>query len=129
MNKKDPKLTALLFNECINTHNLERLIDLMAENHKFINTKNREEDKEQRIKSWKEFFEDYPDYVNIFHKVISKEENFIILLGRSECSHKPLNGPAIWTAKVENDLITEWRIFYDTQDNREKLGIQYISDE
>ena len=123
MNNKDPKLTALLFNECINTQNLEGVIKLMADNHKFINTKNRVEDKEQRKTSWKEFFRDYPDYVNIFHTVISKEANYVILLGRSECSHKKIHGPAIWTAKIENDLIVEWRIFYDTLDNREKLGI------
>ncbi|MHA2175811.1 MAG: nuclear transport factor 2 family protein [Candidatus Hodarchaeales archaeon] len=73
MKGKDPKIIALLYNECINNRDLEGIIALMAENHKFIDSKNRVENKEQMKKSWKEFFAEYPDYRNIFHTVISRE--------------------------------------------------------
>ncbi len=33
MNKKDPKLTALQFNQCINDQNIHALSNLMTENH------------------------------------------------------------------------------------------------
>ena len=36
MNKRDPKLTALQFNEYINNQDIEGLSSLMAENHIFI---------------------------------------------------------------------------------------------
>jgi hypothetical protein len=122
MNKRDPKLVALLYNECINARSLEGVINLMADNHQFIDTKNRVENREQMKESWSSFFEEYPDYINVFHTVISRD-NFVILLGHSECSYEPLDGPAIWTAKVENDLIAEWRIYDDTEENRKLLEV------
>jgi predicted SnoaL-like aldol condensation-catalyzing enzyme len=122
MNKRDPKLVALLYNEHINARNLAGVIALMAENHKFIDSKNRVENKEQMKKSWEEFFTEYPDYRNIFHTVISRD-NLVILLGHSECSEPVLDGPAIWTAKIENDQVAEWRIYLDTEANRKKLHI------
>ncbi|MHA1942701.1 MAG: nuclear transport factor 2 family protein [Candidatus Hodarchaeales archaeon] len=120
MKGKDPKIIALLYNECINNRDLEGIIALMAENHKFIDSKNRVENKEQMKKSWKEFFAEYPDYRNIFHTVISRE-NLVILLGHSVCSEPVLDGPAIWTATIENDLIAEWRIYLDSEENRAYL--------
>ncbi|UCG89859.1 MAG: nuclear transport factor 2 family protein [Candidatus Heimdallarchaeota archaeon] len=119
---RDPKLVALLYNEQINTRNLEGIIALMAYNHKFIDSKNRVENKAQMKKSWEEFFTEYPDYKNIFHTVISRNK-LVILLGHSECSEPVLDGPAIWTAKIENDQIAEWRIYLDTEENRKKLSI------
>ncbi|MFX1253751.1 MAG: nuclear transport factor 2 family protein [Promethearchaeota archaeon] len=122
MNKRDPKLVALLYNEHINARNLAGVIALMAENHKFIDSKNRVENKEQMKKSWEEFFTEYPDYRNIFHTVISRD-NLVIMLGHSECSEPVLDGPAIWTAKIENDQVAEWRIYLDTEENRKRLHI------
>ena len=122
LKERDPKLVALLYNECINSRDLEGVIELMSEDHKFIDIENREENKEQMKTSWKEFFEEFPDYQNIFHTIISRE-NFVILLGHSECSHKPLDGPAIWTAKIKNNQITEWRIYEDNEINKKQLNI------
>jgi hypothetical protein len=46
------------------------------------------------------------------------------VLGYSKFSNeKSLEGPAIWTATVENGLILEWRVYADTKVNRRK---QYI---
>ncbi len=123
MNTRDPKLVALLYNEHINARNLEGVIALMAENHQFIDSKNRVENKEQMKTSWDEFFTEYPDYINIFHTVISRD-NLVILLGHSECSVPMLDGPAIWTATIENDQVAEWRIYLDIVDNRKLLNIQ-----
>ena len=123
MTGRDQKLIALLYNECINTRDLNGVINLMADNHRFIDTKNRVENKEQMKTSWKEFFEEYPDYKNVFHTVVSRD-NFVILLGHSECSHPALDGPAIWTAKIENNQVVEWRIYLDTEENRQLLNIE-----
>lgn len=122
MTERDPKLVALLYNENINTRNLEGVIELMAENHQFIDIENRVEDKEQMKTSWKEFFEEFPDYINVFHTVISRD-NFVILLGHSECSVSSLDGPAIWTARIENDKVAEWRIYLDNEENRKLLDL------
>jgi ketosteroid isomerase-like protein len=122
MNDSDPKLIALLYNECINNQDLNGLILMMSEDHKFIDIKNRVETKEQMKESWRSFFEQYPDYKNVFHTIISRD-NFVIMLGHSECSHEPLDGPAIWTAKIVNGKVAEWRIYDDNEDNRVLLLI------
>lgn len=36
MNMRDPKLTALLFNECINAQDIEGLVALVTDNHSLI---------------------------------------------------------------------------------------------
>jgi hypothetical protein len=46
------------------------------------------------------------------------------MIGYFTCSNcESLNGPAIWTAKVENDLVSEWRVYLDTSKNRKTLDI------
>ena len=124
MNKRDPKIIALLFNECINNQELDGLTNLMSDDYTFIDSKNKiHPSKEDGIKGWGEFFSTYPDYRNNFSKIILKED-LVIIIGYSTCSYEPLDGPALWTARVRNDLIAEWRIYDDTQENREKLGIE-----
>lgn len=123
MNKKDPKLTALQFNEYINNQDIKGLTSLMAEDFTFIDIPGKvEKGKELMTKNWISFFEDFPDYKNIFTRVESRD-NFVILIGYSTCSYKPLDGPAIWTATIEDDLVAKWQIFEDTEDNRKKLNI------
>ena len=71
---------------------------------------------------WIQFFEMCPDYKNHFVRIESKE-NLVIIMGYSTCSNKALDGPALWTAKIENDLVAEWRILEDSKENRRLLGI------
>lgn len=123
MNKKDPKLTVLQFNECINKQDIEGLSNLMADNHVFIDSSDDvHRGKESMIKGWIEFFNLYPDYRNHFPKIESRE-NLVLIIGYSTCSHNTLDGPAIWTANIENDLVAEWRVYLDTQENRAKLKL------
>ena len=124
MNLRDPKITALQFNEYINTQNIQGIINLMAEDYTFIAISGEvEKGKELGIKSWKSFFDDYPDYNNIFTRVELKD-NLVILIGYSTCSYEPLDGPAIWTATIVNDLIAKWQIYEDISENRKMLNIQ-----
>jgi hypothetical protein len=46
------------------------------------------------------------------------------MLGRSHCQEEPiLDGPAIWTAHIRDNLVTEWRVYDDTPENRRSLGL------
>jgi hypothetical protein len=95
----------------------------MSDNHVFIDSSDDVHmGKESMIKGWIEFFNLYPDYRNHFPKIESRE-NLVLIAGYSTCSHKPLDGPAIWTAKIENDLVVEWRVYLDTKENRAKLNL------
>jgi ketosteroid isomerase-like protein len=124
MKTKDPKLVVLLFNECINNRDINGLSDLMADDYVFIDSSDDYHGggKEVMVPGWQEFFELYPDYRNHFSTVISRE-NLVLVIGHSTCSNKILDGPAIWTAKIENDLVAEWRIYLDTSDNRRILNL------
>lgn len=64
----------------------------------------------------------YPDYENHFSTLESRD-NLVLIIGHSTCSIEPVDGPALWTAKIENDLVAEWRVYFDTIDNRIKLGL------
>ena len=121
MNLKDPKLTALQFNEYINNQDIEGLTELMPEDHIFIDRYN--ELFGDMVNGWKEFFENYPTYKNFFTRVESRE-NLVILMGYAKWSKDSLEEDhAIWTAKIENDLVAEWRIYQDTEENRKKFGL------
>lgn len=73
------------------------------------------------VNGWKEFFSNFPTYKNYFTRVESRE-NLVILIGYAKWSKvSSEEDHAIWTAKIENDLVVEWRIYEDTDENRNKL--------
>jgi hypothetical protein len=73
-------------------------------------------------RGWMDFFASFPDYKNTFNRIESRD-NFVILLGYAYWNEENTYDPAIWTAKIEDDHVAEWRIYEDTQDNRKKLGV------
>jgi len=123
VNRRDPKLTVLLFNDRINNRDVDGLAGLTAEGHVFIDSDdNFYKGKETMVEGWADFFRDYPDYVNHFARLESRG-NLVLIIGHSTCSYEPLDGPALWTAKVEDDLVAEWRVYHDTIENRARLGL------
>jgi predicted SnoaL-like aldol condensation-catalyzing enzyme len=115
---------ALRFNEMINSRNLTGLSDLMTEDHTFIDISERvQEGKYSMIVGWAEFFREYPDYRNNFTRVTTSG-NTVIMVGFSECSFEPLDGPSIWTAEIRDDLVAEWRVYEDNQEVRRLLNIE-----
>lgn len=128
-NAKDPKLTVLEFNRCINQRDIKGLSELMAEDYTFIDSSDDvHTGKENMVAGWKNFFDTYPDYRNHF-ELLETRGNGIYILGYSRCEYDPLDGPAIWTAHVENDLVVEWRVYLDTDLNRRKLGLPLKGDD
>jgi len=124
LNKRDPKLTVLLFNEAINNRNIDILADLMTDDHKFIDRKNEvTSPKQAMVKGWKEFFDNFPEYHNYFPRIESREET-VIILGYAIWKKGGKKDHAIWVAKVQNDCVAEWRIYEDTEENRKKFDIR-----
>jgi ketosteroid isomerase-like protein len=105
-------LIALKFNEKINLQDLEGLAELMTEDHTFIDNSGQiTKGKEVMKEGWRQFFKKYPDYRNIFSSVVV-QDNVVVMVGYSKCSYKPLDGPSIWTAKVQQGLVSEWRVYW-----------------
>jgi ketosteroid isomerase-like protein len=123
MNTNDTKLIALQFNEYINKQNIKGLASLMSEDHTFIDRAGEiDKGKESMTKGWIEFFENFPDYRNTFTRVESRDD-LVIAIGYAYWSEENQHDPVIWTAKIENDLVVEWRVYEDTEENRKKFGI------
>jgi len=119
----DPKIIALQFNDCINDRDIDGLGQLMTDDHTFIDTEGRQDKgKEHCLTCWQEFFQTFPDYKNIFETITTKV-NLITMTGYSTCSDKRLSGPAIWTATIRDYKVAEWHVYTDTDDNRQRLGI------
>jgi uncharacterized protein (TIGR02246 family) len=105
-------LTALKFNGKINQQDLEGLAELMTTDHTFIDNDGRvTKGKDAMKEGWRNFFEQYPDYRNIFNCVTAQDKT-VVMIGHSTCSRKPLDGPSIWIAKVRGGRVAEWRVHW-----------------
>ncbi|TFG15444.1 nuclear transport factor 2 family protein [Candidatus Thorarchaeota archaeon] len=62
MTQRDPKLTALLFNERINSLDLEGLVGFMTDDHTFIDSTEEAHVGKEKMKEGREdFFSKHPD--------------------------------------------------------------------
>lgn len=123
MNSRDPKLTALLFNEYINNQDINGLSGLMTDGHTFIDRDGGvHAGKESMTNGWIEFFKQFPDYRNTFNRVESREEA-VIIIGYAVWSKDSPEDHVIWTARIEDDLVAEWRVYIDTEENRKMLKV------
>ena len=123
MDAFDTMMVALKFNERINQRDLEGLVALMTDDHTFIDISCKvHEGKAVMTEGWREFFTSYPDYRNIFTRV-QVDADVVIMIGYSTCSYDQLDGPALWTAKIHNGLVAEWRVYEDTPEKRQTLGV------
>jgi len=123
MNTRDPKLTVLQFNEYINNQDADELGKLLSEDSKLVEGEETTKMGKAEVKnSWIEFFNLVPDYRNHFTRIESEGDR-VVIIGFSTCSNELLDGPALWTALVKDDLIDEWHVLEDTRENRASLGI------
>lgn len=123
MNKKIPISLTLQFNECINNQDIDGLTSLMTEDHTFIDRANEvTKGKDVMTRGWIEFFNTFPDYKNTFTRIES-QDNVVFVLGFAYWSEKEKYDPVIWKATIVHDLIAEWRIYEDTEENRKKCNL------
>lgn len=123
MNSRDPKITALEFNEFITRHDPAGLASLMSDDYLFIDREGTEErTRDKASRGWEEFFRMFPKYRNVIARVESKDDT-VILIGYAYWNENNTRDPAIWVANIKDDRVTEWRIYYDTVENWNKLGI------
>jgi ketosteroid isomerase-like protein len=120
---RDPKLIALLFNECITRQSLGELADLMTEGHVFIDRTGKvTRQKQAMLEAWEKFFAAFPHYRNTFSRVESAG-NTVAIVGDAYWSADQPHDPVLWSARIEDDQVAEWRIYEDTPENRELLHL------
>src|SRR5215510_3210211 len=119
----DPRTLTVTFNEHINNRDVDGIARLMTGDHTFIDSAAHEtRGKAKCLEAWRGFFTSFPDYRNIFDR-LEVENDRVVVVGRSTCSDVRLDGPALWTARVRDDRLAEWRVYEDTPTNRRTLGI------
>jgi ketosteroid isomerase-like protein len=113
----------LRFNDAITAQSVEALALLMSDDHRFVDSAGATvEGKAACLDAWRGFFDAFPDYRNELEDVASQGDA-VVLRGRSICSDPRLDGPALWSARMEHGLLTEWRVHLDVPENRRALGV------
>jgi ketosteroid isomerase-like protein len=110
------------FNDSINRQDIDGLASLMSDDHTFIDTEgNAVAGKAGCVDAWRGFFGSFPDYRNIFTS-LTAHGNAVTVVGHSTCSEPSLAGPALWTATIREGKVTQWRVYPDTPEIRERLS-------
>lgn len=114
----------LRFNECIIKHDVVSLASLMTDNHSLIDRDgNCGEGKQNMTVAWEKFFKLFPDYKNTFTEIKSNGD-LVIIKGYACWTEENKHDDVIWTARIENGLVAEWRIYYDNDENRKRFGLE-----
>lgn len=120
----NPTPVAIRFNDSINGRDIDGLASLMSDDHTFIDSQGGVvSGKQACLDAWRGFFESFPDYRNVFASLTARDD-VVTAVGHSVCSEPSLAGPALWTARIRDDKVVEWRVYADTPEVRERLGVQ-----
>lgn len=112
------------FNAMINARDLAGLAALMTPDHTFVDSTGAAvAGRRGCVEAWRGFFAAFPSYRNEFSSIRAADA-FVLVTGRSRCAElAELDGPALWTAVTDGDLVREWRVHEDTPANRRALGV------
>ncbi|MDQ1593754.1 MAG: hypothetical protein QOH40_310 [Arthrobacter pascens] len=116
---------AIGVNECISARDVEGLAHLMSEDHTFVDTAGTAViGRAACLDAWRGFFDAFPGYRNVF-KAVTTTGHVVAITGHSVCpGHPELEGPALWTAVIRGDRLSEWRVYADTVEARRRLGLE-----
>jgi ketosteroid isomerase-like protein len=105
------------FVACINSRDLEGIAALTAPRYTFTDMEGDVyvfEGDEAVEASWDEYLSAYPDYrISVEH--VMRSGDGVAIVGRTTGSHLPAeverDEVVLWTAELEDGLISEWRIY------------------
>jgi ketosteroid isomerase-like protein len=115
-----PKETVLAFVDAINAHNVDRLGELMTEDHTFVDPYgNKVTGREPMRAGWRGYFEWFPDYQIEVHDIFEQEREFA-MFGFAAGSFKgnpdrKWRLPAAWKTLVRDGRIALWQVVADTK--------------
>jgi limonene-1,2-epoxide hydrolase len=111
------------FNLCITERDLDRLGELMTDDHAFVDSGGRaRHGRADCLAAWAGFFTAFPDYRNVLGTV-TLHDDVVVVIGHSVCEEPALSGPVIWTVRIDAGKVAEWRVHDDTDAVRRELGI------
>jgi ketosteroid isomerase-like protein len=112
----------LEFIQAINCADSEKLLELMTEDHVFIDSQdNKMTGKNKLLQAWKAYFGLFPDYKVEANEIIEKN-SVIFLFGYASGTYKNKADetisnhwriPAAWKAAIEENKIKSWQVYAD----------------
>ena len=103
------------FVAAINAQDLNKLVELMSQDHTFIDNGGNVYTGRDRMKAaWESYFFSFPNY-RIQVEFILPSGADIAVVGKTTGSHVSAEQEerelVVWTAKIADDLVSEWRVF------------------
>jgi ketosteroid isomerase-like protein len=119
------KAIVIRFVKAINDHDVNEIVNLMSEDHLFIDGQdNKSIGKKDMREGWERYYELFPDYQIEISDIIESGSS-IGLFGYVKATYKNLTNklnsnlwrtPASWKAIVENNKIKHWQVYCDYSD-------------
>jgi ketosteroid isomerase-like protein len=117
-----PRETALAFVERINAHDVGRMLDLLTDDHEFIDAYDQKvTGRENLRKGWLGYFDWFPDFrIEVEHTM--EDGDTIALFGHAGGTFKGVEDhrhhwrlPGAWRVVVRNGRIRTWQVYADTK--------------
>ena len=113
----NPIQTVLEFMDRINQRNVDKLVELMTEDHVFVDSLgNQIRGREKMRAGWRGYYGMCPDYW-VSHEEIFEKGNTVAIVGVAggTIRESKWRTPAAWLAVVDNGLVKEWRVYADNK--------------
>ena len=114
----------MAFMEAINQHDVDKLSELMAEDHVFVDSLGRSVNKrENMVGAWRNYFVFCPDYW-VSPDEVFENGNRVAAFGAAGGTiasegmlpeENKWRVPAAWLASIEKGLVKEWRVYADNK--------------
>ena len=112
----------LNFIGAINCADIDKMVDLMAADHIFIDSQeNKTVGKDNMRQAWTGYFSLFPDYKIEVNEIL-ENDSLICILGYASGTFMNLKNsdnsnywriPAAWTAIIRNNQILQWQVYAD----------------
>jgi len=113
--------TVLAFVEAINNHDVDRIVSLCTEDHRFIDAHGGSVHAGNLASAWRGYFHFMPHY-GIEVETVLRERNVVAVFGSAWGSMNALNPddrswgrPCAWQAHVHDNRIRRWQVYVDTK--------------
>jgi ketosteroid isomerase-like protein len=126
-----PTEVALEFVKRINAHNPDKLAELMAQDHVFIDSLGaRFQGRDTMRANWQAYFAMFPDYHIVLTDVF-QQAHVVGLFGTASATFAvngkllPKNrweGPAAWKATTSGDTLSAWQVYADNEPVRKIMN-------
>jgi hypothetical protein len=125
MRNESSKAIVIRFVKAINDHDVNEIVNLMSEDHIFIDGQdNKSIGKKGMKEAWEGYYELFPDYQIEISDII-ENDSLVGLFGYVNATYKNLTNklnsnfwrtPASWKAIAENNKIKHWQVYCDYSD-------------